>query len=117
MTRGVLGAKKAGGAETPRRLKPAPQDFGGFRAILQVAVFLDPLIFRASQADFAAAFEVRNSVGNGAFETGLGEADAVAGEGGLYGVQASQFPLVDGDLLDQGFFHFVLGFPGGHETG
>jgi hypothetical protein len=27
-------------------------------------------------------------------------------------VEKGQFPLIDGDLFDEGFFHFVLGIPG-----
>jgi hypothetical protein len=34
----------------------------------------------------------------------------------LVAVDAGQFPLGDGDVLDQGLFHVVLGHPGGGEA-
>src|ERR1035441_370490 len=81
----------------------------------------------AFDALFAVAFQVGDGAGNGAFEARLGEVDAVDGQGefagwdggvmdsGLGAVDAGQFPLVDGDLFDQGLFHIVLGHPGGGE--
>jgi hypothetical protein len=84
----------------------------------------------AFDASFAVAFQAGDGAGNGAFEARLGEVDAVYGHGefagwdggvmgsGLGAADADQFPLfplVDGDLFDQGLFHIVLGHPGGGE--
>ena len=89
--------------------------FAGGRgdAWAEVAVFLNRLILGVilgvdlgrGQADFTAAFEAGYGIRDGAIDTGLGEVAVVAGEGGLGGVQAGQFPWLTA-ICSTRFFPF-----------